>query len=96
MWSTAGGFGCILIKQTHWTNEDVSYRSYRTFVEEVMPAFAGTTQPRQESHEWTRARRADLTAGMLNAATKTIQDHFAETGASAAASVGVPGQPESG
>ncbi|WP_433297021.1 LLM class flavin-dependent oxidoreductase [Pseudonocardia sp. CA-142604] len=83
-WTKSGGFGCILIQQTYWADEEVSRRSYRTFVEEVMPAFTGSTKPRHESWEWTRNRRADLSAGSRQAATKTIQDHFAATGAGTA------------
>jgi hypothetical protein len=83
-WTKSGGLGCILIQQTYWAGEEATRRSYRTFVEEVMPAFTGSAKPRHESGEWTRNRRADLSAGSRQAATKTIQDHFAAMGTSTA------------
>jgi limonene 1,2-monooxygenase len=82
LWAKSGGFGCILIQQTHWADEEASRRSYQAFVDEVMPAFTGQSKPRQDSHAWTHNRRTDLTARVRQAAAKTIEEHFAESGAS--------------
>jgi limonene 1,2-monooxygenase len=76
-WNKSGGFGCILNQQTHWADDETTRRSYRTFVDEVMPGFTGSSGPRHESHVWTRNRRADLSARARGAANKAIQDHFA-------------------
>ncbi|WP_051341817.1 LLM class flavin-dependent oxidoreductase [Pseudonocardia spinosispora] len=75
-WDKAGGFGCILNQHTHWADEEATRRSYRTFVDEVMPAFTGSAGAREQSHDWTRNRRGDLSARALGAASKAIEEHF--------------------
>jgi limonene 1,2-monooxygenase len=79
-WEKSGGFGCILNQQTHWADEEATRRSYRMFVEQVMPAFTGSTGLRQQSYLWTRDRRADLSARARGAAAKAIDAHFAAAG----------------
>ena len=79
-WTKSGGFGCILNQQTHWADDEATRRSYRTFVEEVMPAFTGAADLRQQSHLWTMDRRADLSARARGAAAKAIDAHFAAAG----------------
>jgi hypothetical protein len=83
-WDKSGGFGCILNQQTHWAGEEATRRSYRTFVDEVMPAFTGSTGPRHESHVWTQNRRADLSARARGSAAKAIDAHFAAAGSAEA------------
>jgi limonene 1,2-monooxygenase len=82
-WNKSGGFGCILNQQTHWADDEATRRSYRTFVDEVMPAFTGSAGARHESYLWTRDRRADLSARSRGAATKAIEAHFAASDPSA-------------
>jgi limonene 1,2-monooxygenase len=79
-WDKSGGFGCILNQQTHWADDEATRRSYRTFVDEVMPAFTGSAGPRHESHVWTRNRREDLSARARGSANKAIEAHFASAG----------------
>jgi limonene 1,2-monooxygenase len=89
-WDKSGGFGCILNQQTHWADDEATRRSYRTFVDEVMPAFTGSAGPRHESYLWTRNRRADLSARSRGSATKAIEDHFAASDPSAGQPAGQP------
>jgi limonene 1,2-monooxygenase len=77
----SGGFGCILLLAHNWANFDATRKSYEMFARYVLPRFNGSNAARAASLQWYTDHNQELIGKAIQAATETVQKHFAERAA---------------
>ncbi len=77
----SGGFGCFLMLAHNWAPFEATRHSYELFARHVLPHFNGSNVGRVASLEWYTAHNTELIGKAIQAATETVQKHFAEQAA---------------
>ncbi len=77
----SGGFGCILMLAHNWANFDATKKSHEMFARYVLPRFNGSNVGRAASLQWYTDHNQELIGKAIQAATETVQKHFAEQAA---------------
>ena len=77
----SGGFGCILLLAHNWADFDATKKSYEMFARYVLPRFNGSNAARAASLQWYTDHNEELIGKAIQAASETVQKHFAEQAA---------------
>jgi limonene 1,2-monooxygenase len=77
----SGGFGCFLMLAHNWAPFEATKHSYELFARHVLPHFNGSNLARVASLDWYTAHNTELIGKAIQAATETVQKHFAEQAA---------------
>jgi len=77
----SGGFGCFLMLAHNWARFEATKHSYELFARYVLPHFNGSNLARVASLDWYTAHNTELIGKAIQAATETVQKHFAEQAA---------------
>jgi limonene 1,2-monooxygenase len=77
-WKQTGGFGCILVFGQNWASEEATHRSYKMFVEYVMPQFAQRHERRRASFHYLTSNVKQFSQASQAAAEKTTARILAE------------------
>jgi limonene 1,2-monooxygenase len=78
LWAKTGGFGHILLLAHDWADWDATQRSYDLFARYVLPAFEERNAARNESMEWMRSNREELSGRRRLATRHVVDKYFAE------------------
>ena len=77
-WKQTGGFGCILHFGQTWASEAASHRSYKMFMEYVMPKFAQRHERRRASFHYLSENVREFSQASKAAAEKATARILAE------------------
>jgi len=78
MFEKHGQFGAVLLLGHDWADREATWKSFDLYARFVMPHFAGSNKPRQESYAWVTQHQAELSGKRVAAAQKMFNQHEAE------------------